>query len=111
MQRFLLIIWLLLLTLTQVQADETSSIQGRVIDAQTKEPLLGVNVLVMGTQRGAATDLEGNYAILNLPVGTYRLKFDFIGYTSVLITDLVVKAPAPRWQTRRWRAVILKAKR
>ncbi|MBN2008636.1 TonB-dependent receptor [candidate division KSB1 bacterium] len=71
-------------------AQVVGNINGKVIDARTKEPLIGVNVLVLGTDRGAATDFEGNYKIENIPVGTYRLRFDYIGFESLSKTDVVV---------------------
>ncbi|MBN1561910.1 TonB-dependent receptor, partial [candidate division KSB1 bacterium] len=67
------------------------SISGTVVDTQTKEPLIGVNVLVLDTQYGASTDLEGRYFIENVPVGAYRLRFDYIGYESLLKTDIIVR--------------------
>lgn len=76
-------------------AQERGEITGQVVDARTKEPLIGVNVIVLDTQRGASTDLEGNYIIQNVPTGTYRLKFMYIGYEGVLKTDVVVKSASP----------------
>ncbi len=78
-------------------AQERGEITGQVVDARTKEPLIGVNVIVLDTQRGASTDLEGNYIIQNVPTGTYRLKFMYIGYEGVLKTDVVVKTASPAY--------------
>ena len=58
----------------------TGKIAGKILDAKTKEPLIGINVIVTGTKLGAATDLEGNYNILNLPPGVYSLRASAIGY-------------------------------
>lgn len=69
----------------------TGSITGTVIDIQTKEPLIGVNVILLDTQIGASTDIEGRYIINNVPVGAYRIRFDYIGYESMLKTDVIVK--------------------
>ncbi len=71
------------------------AISGTVVDARTKEPLIGVNVVVVGTITGASTDLKGQYVIKNVPVGTYRLRFDYIGYESKLKTDVVVISARP----------------
>jgi len=78
-----------------VLAQNTGTISGTVIDARTKEPLIGANVIIVDTQRGASTNLEGEYTITNVPIGTYRLRFDYIGYTSVFETDVVVIAARP----------------
>lgn len=74
----------------QVIAGTTGKISGRVIDAATNEPLLGVNVVIIGTTMGAATDLEGNYFILNIPPGTYRVRASGIGYAAVTIENVRV---------------------
>jgi hypothetical protein len=42
---------------------QTGAITGKVVDAKTKQPLVGANVVIMDTDRGAATDLQGNYVI------------------------------------------------
>ncbi len=68
----------------------TGKIAGRITDAESGEPLVGVNVLIDGTQLGAATDLNGNYVILNIPPGTYTLKVTMIGYAKVTATGMVV---------------------
>ncbi|MBD3375976.1 TonB-dependent receptor plug domain-containing protein [candidate division KSB1 bacterium] len=64
-------------------AATTGKIAGTVTDAQSGENLPGVNVIVEGTTMGAATDLNGNYFILNVPPGTYTIKASLIGYTVV----------------------------
>lgn len=70
-------------------------IEGRVIDARSKEPLAGANVLVVGTSLGASADVEGLFAIPNLAPGTYLLRFSFVGYESLTKTDVVVTAARP----------------
>lgn len=56
-------------------------VTGKVTDADTGEPLLGVNIVVEGTTMGVVTDLDGNYSI-DLPNENANLVFSFIGYTS-----------------------------
>ncbi|TDI74195.1 MAG: TonB-dependent receptor [Bacteroidetes bacterium] len=58
----------------------TGKIKGRVIEAQTGEPMPGVNVVIDGTTLGAATDLDGFYIILNVPPGRHNLRASLIGY-------------------------------
>ena len=85
---------LLLATITMLYG-QTGSINGRVIDERTQRPLIGTNVIVLDTNFGASTDINGNYFISNIPVGTYRLRFDFIGYEPQLKTDVVVITANP----------------
>ncbi len=74
----------------QSYAGVTGKIAGRVTDKQTGEALPGVNVLIVGTNMGAATDTDGNYVILNVPPGTYTLRASFIGYGTVEVQNLRV---------------------
>jgi TonB-linked SusC/RagA family outer membrane protein len=54
-------------------------VQGTVTDAQTEEPLPGVNVVVRGTTVGTTTDIDGAYE-LTLPSADAVLSFSFVGY-------------------------------
>ena len=56
-------------------------ISGTVTDAASGEPLIGANVLVVGTGEGTVTDFDGKYA-LSVPAGYDRLQFSYTGYTS-----------------------------
>ncbi|CAN5818952.1 hypothetical protein BH23ACT11_BH23ACT11_04300 [soil metagenome] len=69
---------------------QTGRISGRVTEAGTGEPLPGVNVVIDGTQSGATTGLDGNYNILNVPPGTVRLNFSFIGFARHVAEDVRV---------------------
>ncbi len=60
----------------------TGKITGRVTDAKTKEALPGVSVSVVGTKLGAVTDARGEYVILGVPPGDYRLKVTIVGYAA-----------------------------
>ncbi|MFQ5627117.1 MAG: TonB-dependent receptor domain-containing protein [bacterium] len=66
----------------------TGKFAGRVTEKGTGEPLPGVNVIVVGTTRGAATDLNGEFVILNVRPGNYSLKASFIGYGVVTVQNL-----------------------
>ena len=55
-------------------------IGGRILDADTKEPLIGANVVIVGTESGAATDADGRYYVLNIIPGTYDVRISYVGY-------------------------------
>ncbi|HHP7239385.1 carboxypeptidase-like regulatory domain-containing protein, partial [Longibacter sp.] len=61
----------------------SGTVSGVVSDATTGNHLPGANVLILGTSRGAATDVDGEYAIPNVPAGSYRLRVSYIGYEPV----------------------------
>ena len=66
-------------------------ISGRVVDASTGEPLAGANIILTDLSKGAASDLDGNYVILNVPPGTYTLKYTYIGYSTVTLENVQVQ--------------------
>jgi len=69
---------------------QTGKISGFVTDENGK-PLVAANVVVQGTNFGAATDAKGHYYII-VPVGTYSVKADYIGYKSVTFDNVQVSA-------------------
>ena len=66
------------------------TIYGKVVDKFTQQPLPGANVLVVNTNFGASTDLNGKFEIKNLPSGEYQLRASILGYRSVTKTDVMV---------------------
>lgn len=100
MLRNLLSVLFVLLILLMVMVDFVScqtsvlkgSIEGLVIDADTKTSLIGTNVIIVGTVMGAATDINGKFFIKNIPVGNYVLQFDYIGYQQIKKTDIIVRS-------------------
>ena len=71
-------------------AGQTGKIAGRVTDSQTGEVLIGCNVIVQGTSSGASTDENGEYFVINLPPGSYDLRFSMMGYAEFTATGVVV---------------------
>jgi hypothetical protein len=57
-----------------------NTISGTVTDASTGEALAGANVVVVGTNMGAAATADGSYSISNVPDGSYTLTASVIGY-------------------------------
>ncbi|MBK7259260.1 MAG: TonB-dependent receptor [Ignavibacteriae bacterium] len=73
-----------------VHGGTTGKIAGKVTDARTGEPLIGVNVLVVGMTLGASSDVEGEYYILNVPPGTYTIKASSVGYAPMTVNAVRV---------------------
>ena len=63
------------------------TVTGRVISADDRQPLPGVNVIVQGTTIGVATDVEGRYE-LTAPSETDSLRFSFIGFETQVLPIL-----------------------
>jgi outer membrane receptor protein involved in Fe transport len=72
-------------------AGTTGKIAGQVSDKTTREPLVGVNVTVQGTMLGGNTDINGYFAILNVPPGTCAVKASLVGYTPTVVTEVRVE--------------------
>jgi hypothetical protein len=88
-----LIFGFLLLVSTVMNAQ--GSITGKVIDKSTKEGLPGVNLIIMDTNLGAATDINGDFIIRNVPIGKYSVRASYVGYLSATKTDVVVNSVRP----------------
>ncbi|MBN2000588.1 TonB-dependent receptor [candidate division KSB1 bacterium] len=80
--KFALLVAVVLLSLHGVllYGGTTGKISGKVSDAESGEGLPGVNVIIDGTTMGAASDLDGNFIILNIPPGVYTLRASMMGY-------------------------------
>lgn len=90
MRKFLLLTILTIFAFIQLNAATTGKISGTITDARTNDPLIGVNVILEGTTQGASTDIDGYYAILNVPPGTYSIKASYIGYSPGTVTNVRV---------------------
>ena len=86
-----MILFLLLLQ-NFVQAGITGKITGRILDAQTNEPLIGVNVFLQNTQLGAATDARGRYSMINIPPGTYSVMISMMGYETKVVQNVRISS-------------------
>lgn len=77
-----------------VSAQQTT-ITGRVTDKETGDGLPGANIIVQGTYKGAASDMDGNFTITGLEPGDYDIKASMIGYTEQLRTGIQVRLNRP----------------
>ena len=60
---------------------QTGTLSGTISDAASGETLPGSNIIIVELSRGSATDVDGNYTIENIPVGTYTVRASFLGYS------------------------------
>jgi iron complex outermembrane receptor protein len=65
---------------SHAQQPEKKIVSGQVVD-ETMEPLIGVSILVVGTNTGTVTDADGHYSLI-IPAGGQELKFSYIGFVS-----------------------------
>ncbi len=77
------IVTVLLLLLVHAYALSQGEIRGRLTDAEGKGPLVGATVTLTGTKMGAVSDVSGDFAITNVPLGTYTVRVAYVGFVSV----------------------------
>ena len=71
---------LVLLTALPALAQERGSVSGAVTDKKTNHAIPFATVTVVGSQKGGLTDSEGKFLVTGVPVGTYEVKVQFLGY-------------------------------
>jgi len=83
-------VFLTLLLSVTANSQTTGSISGTVVD-ETNQPLLGAIVKVVEKQGlGAETDVNGDFTILNVDVGTYTLEITYVGYAPKKVPDIKI---------------------
>ncbi|OYD16263.1 hypothetical protein CH333_03820 [candidate division WOR-3 bacterium JGI_Cruoil_03_44_89] len=90
MRKIFVLMALLPLLAFSLSAQVSGKISGRVVDKQTGESLPGANIVIEGTTMGAASDLDGYYFIINVPVGEWTVKASMMGYNPVTIENVRV---------------------
>jgi outer membrane receptor for ferrienterochelin and colicin len=73
-------------------AGTSGILDGRIVDKTTREPLVAVNIQIMGTTLGGVTDPEGYYQINNIHAAIYDVRFSLIGYKSVVMKKVAILA-------------------
>ena len=77
--RLLLVILIFNLSYNQ----SLGSITGSVIDKETHQPIPGANLILINTILGTASDQNGNFSIDNIPVGSYTIQVNMMGYSGI----------------------------
>jgi TonB-dependent receptor len=80
MRRWILIPSIIVLLMVSAVPAANSSLEGYVKDAKTGEPLIGANIIIVGTSMGGATDMDGKYVIPVVLPGSYTIRVTYIGY-------------------------------
>ncbi|MGN6395000.1 MAG: TonB-dependent receptor [Mucilaginibacter sp.] len=82
MRRYLLSLFIYIFTVATVFAQGGDrQVTGKLLDAQSKEPLIGVTIAVKGMQRATVAALDGTFKI-NVPAGSNTLVLTYIGYVT-----------------------------
>ena len=81
--------YLIIISFSCLFSQTTGKLSGSVNDSD-KNPLYGVNVVIQDTYYGAASDDDGLFYIINVPPGSYTVRFDIIGYKSIEVQDVSI---------------------
>ena len=79
------------------RAGTTGQLSGVVHDAKTGEPVALASIAIPDLKRGAVTDAQGNYSILNVPAGHYSVRVSLLGFVSQVRQDVEI---IPDFNTR-----------
>ena len=99
MKRFNSILFLIFALNIAFSTDGT--VRGKVVDMDTNEPLVDVSVFVLNSSgdvvTGNVTDDDGDYVILNVRVGTYDLRCEYVGYKAETKKEVKVNLNQTTW--------------
>ncbi|MFQ6617384.1 MAG: TonB-dependent receptor domain-containing protein [Fidelibacterota bacterium] len=87
---FWILLSIFLVSFSLTFAGTTGKISGIVKDARTGNSLPGANVVIEGTNFGAAADVNGKYFIINIPPGKYNVVATVIGYKKMIVENVKV---------------------
>ena len=73
-------------------AQNTGSVSGRVLDAQSQLPLGGATVLIVGTSTGVVTDAEGYFKIEEIPAQSYNIEVSYLGFETQTLYNYIIKS-------------------
>ncbi|NIT55872.1 MAG: TonB-dependent receptor plug domain-containing protein, partial [Aliifodinibius sp.] len=91
-QSIIAVFCFLLFSAMGATAQNTGTIEGTVTDQESGEVMPGVNVALIGTTKGAATNEAGEYEITEIEPGTYTVKATYLGYATFESDELTVEA-------------------
>lgn len=72
----------------------TQTIRGKIYDEDTRQSIIGANIIVLGTEPfiGTTTDIDGNFKLEKVKVGRVSLHISFLGYETKTISNLVLNS-------------------
>jgi hypothetical protein len=92
-RRFLFWSFVVMMSATELLMGQTvGKLSGKIIDRDTREPIIGCNVVIVGTKLGATTDIDGSYFILNIVPDQYDVEASMIGYQKVLEHGVIINS-------------------
>jgi Ca-activated chloride channel family protein len=75
-----------------INAESVGRIVGSITDAETGDPIVGTSVVVVGTERRAVTDVNGQFTITQVKPGTYTVEISAAGYKTETVKAVTVRS-------------------
>lgn len=79
------------LTADLLAADFNVNIKGQIKDSDSKEPLIGATVQIIGSSMGAVTDIDGNFQLAGVEDGIYDIEIKYVGYKTVVKRQIKIE--------------------
>jgi len=76
--KYIKLLIIFVITTFHLYASSYGKLRGHVKVYGTNDPLVGVNISIIGSYLGTITDAKGNYTILRIPPGVYDVRYEFI---------------------------------
>jgi hypothetical protein len=92
MKRSILLFLSLLYAALAFSQTYTQTIRGKVIDADSKSPLFGANVVLLNsdTLNGSVTDVDGKFRLDKVKVGRQAIKVTSLGYEDAFLSNIIL---------------------
>jgi len=92
MKRSILLFLSLLYAAVAFSQTYTQTIRGKVIDADSKSPLFGANIVLLNsdTLNGSVTDVDGKFRLDKVKVGRQAIKVTSLGYEDAFLSNIIL---------------------
>ena len=74
----------------EAEKSSTMTLNGQIVDLENNETLVGVKVMLEGTNQVTYTDFDGNYSFENIKAGKYSLIASYTSYDKSSVEDVNV---------------------
>ncbi len=85
----------------------TGALSGKVVDAETGEPLVGANVALRGTVLGRVTHVDGTFRFPSLPVGVYTVAISMVGYETKYVVNVEITQQSEKTLTVALKPIVI----
>lgn len=82
----------IILFFTNLYAQTTQTIRGRITDINTEKPLAGANITLKNTTLGTQTDEKGYFRLANVSLGRHQLEISSVGFETQTISEILVES-------------------